>query len=72
MPHCAKLYKEYNKSKRKLNFNQRAKKALRFSEEKSFQVLIENMNPLAKKFLWMQIKQSSKKQGEGVSLMKKH
>ncbi|KAJ8710271.1 hypothetical protein PYW07_009637 [Mythimna separata] len=60
-PHCSRLYKEYTKSRRQLNFNLRAKKALKFSKEKSFEKLTEKLNPMAKAFLWMQIKQCTKK-----------
>lgn len=60
-PHCAKLYKEYLKSRRQLNFNIRAKKALSFSKQKSFMKITEKLNPLATKFLWMQINQCTKK-----------
>ncbi|CAK1601872.1 unnamed protein product, partial [Parnassius mnemosyne] len=60
-PHCAKLYRQYRKSQRQLNFKTRAKQAVKFSKEQSFVKLTEKLNPIAKKFLWMQIKECTKK-----------
>lgn len=59
-PCCTKLYNEYVKSKKQLEFAQRAKRALKFSKVKSFEKMTKKMNPLGKKILWMQIKQSTK------------
>lgn len=36
-------------------------RALRFSKEKAFEKLTYGMNPLAKKIMWMQISQCTKK-----------
>lgn len=71
-PNCAKLYREYVKSRRQLEFSHRARRALKFSEENSFEKLTKNMNPLAKKIMWMQIKQCTKKaQGRRFSTEEK-
>lgn len=61
-PNCTRLYYEYVKSRKQLNFSQRARRAATFSKEKSFEKMTDKMNPLAKKIMWMQIKQCTKKQ----------
>ncbi|XP_041970025.1 uncharacterized protein LOC121726617 [Aricia agestis] len=60
-PNCARLYHEFAKSRKQLRFSVRARRALKFSKEMSFEKLTANMNPLAKKMMWMQIKQCPKK-----------
>ncbi|KAG6461627.1 hypothetical protein O3G_MSEX012752 [Manduca sexta] len=54
-PTCRMIYNEYKKAKQQTDFYRRAKKALRFNKEKSFEKLTENMNPYAKKIMKMQI-----------------
>ncbi|XP_037297650.1 uncharacterized protein LOC115444160 [Manduca sexta] len=63
-PTCAKLYSEYVKSQKQLAYHVRARRAFKFSKEKTFEKLTENLNPFAKKVLWMQIRQCTKK-GKG-------
>lgn len=60
-PHCARLRKIYRKSQKQSNYYQRTRRALIFSKTKSFEKLTDKMNPLAKKFIWMQIEQCTKK-----------
>ncbi|CAH2098446.1 unnamed protein product [Euphydryas editha] len=55
-PKCKLLYLAYKKTRRENNFLSRAKKAISFNKEVNFEKLTKNMNPLAKKFLWMQVK----------------
>lgn len=56
-PKCKRLYREFRKSQKQLQFSHRARRAMTFSKEKSF----EKLNPIAKKIMWMQIKQCTKK-----------
>lgn len=59
-PNCAKLYSHFTKARRQLSFTRRAKQAMKFSKENEFEKMTRNMNPLAKKLMWMQIKQCTK------------
>ncbi|XP_047992745.1 uncharacterized protein LOC125231342 [Leguminivora glycinivorella] len=61
-PYCRKIYDEYKKSKKQLDFMKRAKRAMTFSKTQCFEKLTSNLNPLARKMIWMQITQSNKKQ----------
>ena len=54
-PTCQMLYKEYKKAKQQKDFYKRAKKALKFNKETSFEKLTAHMNPYAKKIMKMQI-----------------
>lgn len=61
-PNCRKLYKEYNKAKRKLDFCKKTKKcAIAYSKERSFEKMTKGITELGKKIMWMQVKQSKKK-----------
>ncbi|CAG9133341.1 unnamed protein product [Plutella xylostella] len=55
------VYKEYIKAKRQTDFLRRAKRALKFSKDKSFEKLAQNMNPFAKRIMKMQITLCKKK-----------
>lgn len=71
-PKCTHLYKEYRKARKLLNFNIRAKKALRMTKEHSFEKQISAMNPLAKKLLLMQVRPWAKKvKGRRFNLQEK-
>ncbi|CAK1593889.1 unnamed protein product [Parnassius mnemosyne] len=59
-PNCRRMYKEYRKSRRQLDFRKRTQRALKFSKDQSFLNMTKNMNPLAQKLFWMQIKQANK------------
>lgn len=59
-PCCAKLHQEYVTSRRQLEFNKRARGAMKFTKEKSFEKLTKNMNTLSKKILWKQIQQCTR------------
>ncbi|XP_063624802.1 uncharacterized protein LOC134796548 [Cydia splendana] len=66
------IYDEYKKSKRQADFYHRAKRALKFNKEKSFQELTKDMNPYAKTILKMQINLCNKnKKGRRFSLEEK-
>ncbi|CAG9782443.1 unnamed protein product [Diatraea saccharalis] len=60
-PRCHQILMEYKKAKKQLNFAKRAKKAIKFSKKENFEKLTSKLNPVAKKILWMQINQSTKK-----------
>ncbi|XP_063538135.1 uncharacterized protein LOC134747440 [Cydia strobilella] len=71
-PECKELYNHYKKAKHQVNYLKRAKMASKLSKEASFQQLVSEMNSVAKKFLWMQIKLcTKKKQGRRFSLEEK-
>ncbi|XP_049701000.2 uncharacterized protein LOC126055534 isoform X1 [Helicoverpa armigera] len=54
------IYKEYQKAKDEANFLKRARRALKFSKDKSFEELTKEMNPFAKTIMKMQINLCSK------------
>lgn len=58
---CRRIYLEYKRSLKQLNFKRRAKRALHYSKSQTFEKLLANINPLAKKIIYMQISQSDKK-----------
>lgn len=60
-PKCRKIYKMYQLSKKQLDFNKRAKRAVMFNERDVLNKLTSKMSPVAKKIFWMQIKQYAKK-----------
>lgn len=60
-PLCKRIYKEFKKAKKQLSLKKRAKSALKFSQESSFEKLTQRMNPCAKKFLKMQVCLCTKK-----------
>ncbi|XP_063821363.1 uncharacterized protein LOC135071511 [Ostrinia nubilalis] len=71
-PKCKQLYKIFKKSKRQLNYNVRAKRALAFSKKNNFEEMTKNMNPIAKKMFAMQINICTKaKKGRRFKLEEK-
>lgn len=60
-PNCRKLYREYVISRKQLEFSHRARRASKFLKNKTFEKLTEKLNPLTKKIIYMQIKQSTRK-----------
>ncbi|KAJ2937540.1 hypothetical protein O0L34_g19047 [Tuta absoluta] len=60
-PNCRELYREYVKSRKQLEFSQRARRCTKFLKNETYEKLTEKLNPTAKKILLMQIKQSTKK-----------
>ncbi|CAH2990766.1 unnamed protein product [Chilo suppressalis] len=59
-PKCANLYKEFTRARRQLNFSRRARQAMKFSKKESFEKLTQNMNPVTKKLMWLQVRQYTK------------
>ncbi|CAH0406564.1 unnamed protein product [Chilo suppressalis] len=71
-PTAQAIYKEYRKAKQQKVMLKRANRALKFSKEKAFQKLTNNMNPYAKQILEMQINLcTKKKKGYRFSLQEK-
>lgn len=60
-PKCQRIYEEYKQAKKKLNFAERAKRAVKFSKKGFFEKMSKNLNPISKKLIWMQLKQCTKK-----------
>lgn len=56
-----KLLNEYQKAKKQLTYANRVKRALKFSKTENFEKLTCNMNPIARKILWMQVHLCTKK-----------
>lgn len=60
-PTGQKIYKAYKKAKQEADILRRAKTALKFTKEESFEKLTQNLNPYAKKIINMQINLCTKK-----------
>ncbi|XP_041968497.1 uncharacterized protein LOC121740625 isoform X2 [Aricia agestis] len=60
-PTCKLIYKEYTKAKNQADYHRRAKRAVKFAKEHSFEEMAEKMNPYAKKIFEMQINLCTKK-----------
>lgn len=60
-PTCRKIYKEYKRAKKQVDFHRRAKQAIKFAKENRFEEMSMKINPYAKKFIEMQINLCTKK-----------
>lgn len=71
-PKCKLIYNEYRKSRKLISYTRRAKRALRFNKEHSFEDTVRGMNSLARKIFSMQVKMcTTKPKGRRFTLEEK-